>query len=509
MFKNVSAPITNSAPITGNTGDNSNNRNSNNTNRNSGNTRNSNNGNKRIGNLSGGRGGNGGASRYGTGGNGEKPRIPALASIVFQGYQCFSVGVRKMEEENRLEAEGQVTQITHFGYHRLRARLVRMTSMQKQHGSRDAQCCSRMHRSAMEVTPGAKSDTFDLICGGRIQSAFDVTVQSLFVTTKPGFVLALYACRVPSDWENKACTKPAQRLALCEEHFNGEPGGQHSTFSELNSYQQTSQRRENSEYHSTRKSDKLTKNFESSEPNRSTRRTRGRNLADCDLALQVPILTISPKSSSDFQFNPTEIDLDDYVGDIDGELVWGGDALKFSDSCPSIRLEGTFLLATSLLDETERKLNLEDHIAYMASRRCFEAVTPDLELAELMSSAKWMDLTVVARPDMRNFLRDPAFQKAVSRVVRRAVEEVMSEVKEEMIRAVEQAVTMVAAGSHQYVDSEMDALARVANKTTAYTGLGQLTMMGLKQLAAFNEFAPKIGAIPIIEEMNTYHGESD
>ncbi|KAJ6494533.1 hypothetical protein C8R45DRAFT_1073022, partial [Mycena sanguinolenta] len=283
------------------------------------------------------------------------------------------------------------------------------------------------------------------------------------------------------------------------ERFNGEQGGE---FPELNSYEQNIQREESCEHHITRKSGETTAISDILEKYRNTRRSSRQTLANCNLELQVPILTISPKSSSDFEFNSAEINLADYVGDIGGELVWGGGAGRFSDSCFGIRLEGTFLLASSLFDENERWLNLDDHITYITARRCFEPAAPDLDFAEFVSSARWMNLTVITQPDMRSFFRDPTFQKVISRIAHRAIEEVMSQIKEEMIGAVEQAVIKISAESRRFVDSEMDTLVKKATRTASYTGLRQLTMMGPKQRVAFNHFAPTISAAPIIEEMN-------
>ncbi|KAJ6589221.1 hypothetical protein B0H19DRAFT_1058259 [Mycena capillaripes] len=72
-----------------------------------------------------------------------------------------------------------------------------------------------------DLTPGAMSNAFDLTFGGRIQSAFDVTyntrasvckrldvtVQSFFVTTKPGFVCMLGSLGPGEQSMHKDCTK--------------------------------------------------------------------------------------------------------------------------------------------------------------------------------------------------------------------------------------------------------------------------------------------------------------
>ncbi|KAJ7440194.1 hypothetical protein FB451DRAFT_141994 [Mycena latifolia] len=229
---------------------------------------------------------------------------------------------------------------------------------------------------------------------------------------------------------------------------------------------------------------------------------------DCQLELDGSILTITPRSP-DIKFNSTDLNLDEYVGNIGGELVWGGDAVdavKFSESCESIRLDGTLLLALCRHGKDEpvqAELDLNDHIAYNSTRRCFVAVVPDAAFTELMSSANWMNLTVITRPDMRSFLKNPAFQNAISSVAQRAIDEVMNQMKEVMALAVEEAVAMVSAKSEEYVQREMETLIKMATKSAANTGLGRLKMMQLEQRRAFNAFAPHISADLVPEEDET------
>jgi hypothetical protein len=231
-------------------------------------------------------------------------------------------------------------------------------------------------------------------------------------------------------------------------------------------------------------------------------RHRRYTLADCQLELELSILTISSAPGSELEFGLTTFDLDDFVGNIGGELVWGSDAVKFSESCTGIRLEKTFLVANCSRNGDEgvqSRLNLEDHIAYSPARHCFEPVTADPAFAELMSSANWMNFTVITQPDMRGFLKNKAFQDTISGVARRAVEEAMRQMQEQMMRAVEDAIKRVNEEAEDFVQSEMETLVKKATKTAAYRGLGQLKTMELEQRRAFNVFAPHISA-PIIEE---------
>ncbi|KAJ7210396.1 hypothetical protein GGX14DRAFT_542956 [Mycena pura] len=220
-------------------------------------------------------------------------------------------------------------------------------------------------------------------------------------------------------------------------------------------------------------------------------------LADCQLELKMPILTIKPKSSG-AQFTLTTLDLDDHLGNIDGELVWG--YKKFSASCKNVTLKGTLLVASCQCERADKEwieatLDLSEHITYSFSRRCFEAILPDPGFIELMSSAAWMNVAVITQPDMRGFLTNPAFQESIKSVARRAVEEVISEMREEMSRAIEKAVSQVSMRAEEHVQYEIESLTKRATlvNTAAYSGLGGLTVMSHEQRRAYSSFAPVIG----------------
>ncbi|KAF7326771.1 Cyanovirin-N domain protein [Mycena venus] len=233
---------------------------------------------------------------------------------------------------------------------------------------------------------------------------------------------------------------------------------------------------------------------ESSASSYEYRRTR-LTLADCQLELKLSILTIKPRASG-AQFNLTTLNLDEHVGNLDGELVWGYE--KFSASCKNVRLEGTLLIAScerGNKEWIEATLDLDEHITYTTTRRCFEAILPDPAFTEMMSSAAWMNVAVITQPDMRGFLTNPAFQETIKGVARRAVEEVINEMREEMSRAVEKAVTQVSIRAEEHVQYEMQSLTKRATliNTAAYSGLGGLTVMSHEQRRAYNVFAPTIG----------------
>ncbi|KAJ7840128.1 hypothetical protein B0H13DRAFT_2366392 [Mycena leptocephala] len=292
--------------------------------------------------------------------------------------------------------------------------------------------------------------------------------------------------------------------------FLGAGGAQGETRSafKANSFQQGNQQQESFEYFSHRDGEEARRTVESFEEVRTTTRSLRLTLHDCDLVLRESTLIITPRSSESDIIAPTEVNLDAYVGNIEGKLVWGFSG--FTETSENIRLEGTFLLASCL--------NLANHFVYMAGRRRFVAVNPDPDL--MKASVDQMNFSVITRPDIAGFLNSPAFQNAVSGVARNALGDVMTRIREEMMSviavavakavetAVEAAVTTVSNESEQYVESEMAALSMKATGTAAYSGLAQLTVMQARQKRAYNRFAPHIGAAPITEDAEDSDSDS-
>ncbi|KAJ7474090.1 hypothetical protein FB451DRAFT_1466607 [Mycena latifolia] len=324
-------------------------------------------------------------------------------------------------------------------------------------------------------------------------------VASRVATSPLGTIITLVT--VPS---------PNNDVASAADNFPGQQfEGQYSSSTESGSYRQSNQRQERQVYQhsSVSRTEEANANFQRTSDAMKEYRTRTITMLtltdDCDLHLDGVILTIAPRSPD--KFDSTELNLDDHIGDIGGELVWGGaavDAANFSNTCEKIHLDGTLLVALCRRgnEAIQVELDLNEHIAYNSARRCFMAIVPDAAFTELMSSANWMNFTVITRPDMSAFLKNPAFQTAISGVAQRAIDEVMNQMREVMALAVEEAVAAVSAKSEEYVQREMETLIKMATKSAAYTGLGRLKMMQLEQRRAFNVFAPHIRADLLPEE---------
>ncbi|KAJ7895753.1 hypothetical protein B0H13DRAFT_1885457 [Mycena leptocephala] len=114
---------------------------------------------------------------------------------------------------------------------------------------------------------------------------------------------------------------------------------------------------------------------------------------------------------------------------INGMLVWGRGGGGFSKKCKNIHLKGVILIASCPVNlggsggaggYIDAELDLNDHFAFSCNG--FQPNIPDTEFEAFISAASWMNLTVISEANMSMFLQHPAFQKAVSSIVRRTVE---------------------------------------------------------------------------------------
>ncbi|KAF5333053.1 hypothetical protein D9758_017864 [Tetrapyrgos nigripes] len=102
----------------------------------------------------------------------------------------------------------------------------------------------------------------------------------------------------------------------------------------------------------------------------------------------------------DGTYVPQTLDLDEYIGVVNGRLVWGRP--KFRAICQNIRLEG-YILHADCRDESETTISSSlDLSRYL---QCYDGVlgvkmtVNDAELTSFLSEARWMKLRVVTEPD--------------------------------------------------------------------------------------------------------------
>ncbi|KAJ6480341.1 hypothetical protein C8R45DRAFT_351733 [Mycena sanguinolenta] len=233
-------------------------------------------------------------------------------------------------------------------------------------------------------------------------------------------------------------------------------------------------------------------------------------LADCKLTPEDGVqLRVEWMSLDDRPANST-LDLDKFIGNIGGRLVWGSGASSFSQSCNDPRLEGTFLVASCFHNGTytEDRLNLDLYITYSStssggSGPGFGPV--DSEFSGFMASPNdWMNVTIITQPDMSTFLGHPRFRKVVSGVAQRSVDEAMSNMQHVMQQMAQQmvqhmvaeAMTMVRSRSTLHIEQEMDQLVRTAaaQAAAAYSNVNGFRIMQPEAIQPYNTFAAQINA---------------
>ncbi|KAF8145260.1 hypothetical protein K438DRAFT_2099731 [Mycena galopus ATCC 62051] len=223
-----------------------------------------------------------------------------------------------------------------------------------------------------------------------------------------------------------------------------------------------------------------------------------RGLRGCQLTLKGTSLTIKwsvPDNLHDK--GETTVDLDIHVATINGKLVWGRGGGGFSKKCKNIRLKGVVLIASCPVDlggsvgaggYIDAELDLNDHFAF--SRDGFQPNIPDTEFEAFISAASWMNLTVISEANMCMFLQHPAFQKAITSVVRRSVE--VSNIQTlAVVQQMVQKLETINKSTEEYISLQMAAFVKSAvASSAAYATMSQLTTMmaGSKERTTFDAF---------------------
>jgi 7-keto-8-aminopelargonate synthetase-like enzyme len=192
----------------------------------------------------------------------------------------------------------------------------------------------------------------------------------------------------------------------------------------------------------------------------------------------------------------TTVDLDIHVATINGMLVWGRGGGGFSKKCKNIRLKGVILIASCPVNlggsggaggYIDAELDLNDHFAFSCNG--FQPNIPDTEFEAFISAASWMNLTVISEANMSMFLQHPAFQKAVSSIVRRAVVSNLQTLA--VVQQMVQKLETINKSSEEYISHQMGAFVKSAvASSAAYATMSQLTTMmaGSKERTTFDAF---------------------
>ena len=165
---------------------------------------------------------------------------------------------------------------------------------------------------------------------------------------------------------------------------------------------------------------------------------------------------------SDGSVSHTSIDLDLYIGIVNGQLQWG--ATGFSKACHSFYLEGFFLVvqipaaAQNIgykLELLTLRLDLRTHFRISGSGILIYLET-NKKLSMMLSEVPWMKFKVIAEPDLSVFASHPVVKTTLSRIAESTVEHVTVEMHKMLTIAMEEAIVAITASAMKHVSLEME-----------------------------------------------------
>ncbi|KIM39483.1 hypothetical protein M413DRAFT_446981 [Hebeloma cylindrosporum] len=169
---------------------------------------------------------------------------------------------------------------------------------------------------------------------------------------------------------------------------------------------------------------------------------------------------------SDGRVSHTSIDLNLYIGNVNGRLQW--DASGFSKTCTSIRLEGFFLVADCLVPAQNgqkehyvtTRLDLRTH--FRISGGIIIYVETNKKLSMMLSEVPWMKFKVIAEPDLSVFGSHPVVKQTLARIAESTVEHVTVEMHKMLTIAMEEAIVAITASAMKHVSLQMEHTVRDA-----------------------------------------------
>ena len=165
---------------------------------------------------------------------------------------------------------------------------------------------------------------------------------------------------------------------------------------------------------------------------------------------------------SDGSVSHTSIDLDLYIGIVNGQLQWG--ATGFSKACQSFYLDGFFLVVqipapatnnTYKLELLTLRLDLRTHFRISGSGILIYLET-NKKLSMMLSEVPWMKFKVIAEPDLSVFASHPVVKTTLSRIAESTVEHVTVEMHKMLTIAMEEAIVAITASAMKHVSLEME-----------------------------------------------------
>lgn len=197
--------------------------------------------------------------------------------------------------------------------------------------------------------------------------------------------------------------------------------------------------------------------------------------------------------------------MDFHVGNDDGTLRWGWK--DFTKSCTKWDLRGTILYASCRRRSNRggqegssySELDLNQCIYISGGVLCAIA---HVEFSNLMSEASWMNIKVVAEPDMGKLFSHPAFRSSVSGIAERAVGHVMEKTQNVLQAIITEALGVIQENAKEYIESEIETI-----KYTAYLHKSQSEHSKLRIFEDQDNIRPDVySAVPKKQRYSAING---
>ena len=171
---------------------------------------------------------------------------------------------------------------------------------------------------------------------------------------------------------------------------------------------------------------------------------------------------------SDGSVSHTSIDLDLYIGIVNGQLQWG--ATGFSKACQSFYLDGFFLVVqipvpatnnTYKLELLTLRLDLRTHFRISGSGILIYLET-NKKLSMMLSEVPWMKFKVIAEPDLSVFASHPVIKHTLARIAESTVEHFTINMHRMLTIAMQEAIVAITTSVMKHVSMEIERSVRDA-----------------------------------------------
>ncbi|KIJ40902.1 hypothetical protein M422DRAFT_68425 [Sphaerobolus stellatus SS14] len=193
--------------------------------------------------------------------------------------------------------------------------------------------------------------------------------------------------------------------------------------------------------------------------------------------------------------------INEYIGNIDGQLVWDGKSKNFVASCKSIEIKDGYWLVA----ECKRAGNTNEYVWSKFDLRTklrndhgrIVEIVFDAKLSKMLTEVPWMKFKVIAEPDLSIFAGHPVIKDTMVKIAQSTVQHVTMQMSLRLQAAIELAIKEVTISAIQYIHTEMDMVVRettgvgAAQVHASCTGGQYLHEMKYDDLSSLKEIIPR------------------